>query len=83
MELVRSRTQNFTIIDQEKQKPDRKSNEFFEPHDYRIYCVNIDLRHQYRISVAEAVPPGETSQAARSKEKPRGPPGGETTVFAG
>ena len=28
VELVRSRTQNFTIIDQEKQKPDRKSNEF-------------------------------------------------------
>ena len=24
-----------------------------EPHDYRIYYVNIDLRHQYGISVAE------------------------------
>ena len=24
----------------------------FEPHDYRIYYVNIDLRHQYGISVA-------------------------------
>ena len=55
----------------------------FKTGGSRIYCVNIDLRHQYRISVAEAVPPGETSQAARSKEKPRGGPGGETTVFAG
>ena len=25
-----------------------------EPHDYRIYSVNIDLRHQYGISVAES-----------------------------
>ena len=25
-----------------------------EPHGYRIYCVNINLRHQYGISVAES-----------------------------
>ena len=25
-----------------------------EPHDYRIHYVNIDLRHQYGISVAES-----------------------------
>ena len=25
-----------------------------KPHDYRIYYVNIDLRHQYGISVAES-----------------------------
>ena len=25
-----------------------------EPHDYRIYFLNIDLRHQYWISVAES-----------------------------
>ena len=25
-----------------------------EPHDYRIYFVNIDLRHQHGISVAES-----------------------------
>jgi len=24
-----------------------------EPHDYKIYYVNLDLRHQYGISVAE------------------------------
>ena len=27
---------------------------YLEPHDYRIYYVNIDLRHQYGISVAES-----------------------------
>ena len=26
---------------------------YLEPHDYRIYYVNIDLRHQYGISVTE------------------------------
>ena len=30
------------------------TNLYLEPHDYRIYYVNIDLRHQYRISVAES-----------------------------
>ena len=28
-----------------------------ELHDYRIFYVNIDLRHQYGISVAEAQTP--------------------------
>ena len=27
---------------------------YLEPHDYRIYYVNIDLRHQYGISAAES-----------------------------
>ena len=40
--------QNFAKIDQEKRKILH-----LEPHDYRIYYVNIDLRHQYGISVAE------------------------------
>ena len=32
-----------------------KLNKFaFKTHDYRIYYVNIDLRHQYGISVAES-----------------------------
>ena len=26
---------------------------YLEPHDYRIFYVNIDLRHQYGISAAE------------------------------
>ena len=29
------------------------TNLYLEPHDYQIYYVNIDLRHQYRISVTE------------------------------
>ena len=51
VELVRWRTQNFTIIDQEKHE---LTNFLLEPQDYRVYYVNIDLRHQYGISVAEA-----------------------------
>ena len=27
---------------------------YLEPHDYQIYYVNIDLRHQYGISAAES-----------------------------
>ena len=46
-----SRTQSFTILDQEKQN---QTNVLLEPHDYWIYYVNIDLRHQYGISVVEA-----------------------------
>ena len=30
------------------------TNLYLEPHDYWIYYVNIDLHHQYRISVAES-----------------------------
>ena len=31
-----------------------RTNLHLESHDYRIYYVNIDLRHQYGISVAES-----------------------------
>ena len=30
------------------------TNFLLEPQDYRVYYVNIDLRHQYGISVSEA-----------------------------
>ena len=43
-----------------------------EVHDYRIYYVNIDLRHHYGVSLAEA----QTSL-------PSGKERGETAVFAG
>ena len=46
-----------------------------EPHDYRIYYVNIDLRHQYGISVAES----QTFLRAKSLS---GEERGETDVFA-
>ena len=32
----------------------RSGETYLEAHDYRIYYVNIDLRHQYGISVAES-----------------------------
>ena len=52
LELVHSKTQNFTIIDQEKHKI-KKIYIILETHDYQTYYVNIDLCHQYGISVAE------------------------------
>ena len=44
---------------------------YLEPHDYQIYYVNIDLRHEYGISAPQVadVPPRETSPVAESKEK--------------
>ena len=56
LELVRRRTQNFTIIDW----GNIKQNKFI----IFIYYGNIDLRHQYGISVAK----GQTSTVARSEE---------------
>ena len=40
-------------------------------HTYRIYYVNVNLRHQYGISVAESQTflPCETSPATSSEEK--------------
>ena len=52
MELIRRRTDRFTKIDQDKRKTEQIC--IWNPHDYRIYYVNIDLRHQYGISVAES-----------------------------
>ena len=57
MELVCRRTQTFTIIDQKKHN--------IYNNDYRIYYVNIDLRHLYGADI----PPGKMYMAARSKEK--------------
>ena len=47
------------------------TNLHLDPHDYRIYYVNIDLRHQYGISADwdAVVPPRETSPAGRSEKK--------------
>ena len=49
-----------------------------EPHNYRIYYVNIDLRHQYGIFAAE------TQRFLRTKRPhASGEERGETAVFAG
>ena len=50
--LVPRKIQNVTIIVQDKQKKGTNLHE--EPRDYRINYVNIDLRHQYGIPVADA-----------------------------
>ena len=49
---------------------------YLEPHDYRIYYVNIDLRHQYGISAAE-------SQMFLLAKRPGSEERGEMDVFAG
>ena len=40
-----------------------------EPHDYWIYHVNIDLRHQYGISVANVPPREEEGEEEEEEEK--------------
>ena len=49
-----------------------------EPHNYRIYYANIDLRHQYGIFAAE-------TQTFLRANRPHasGEERGETAVFAG
>ena len=50
--FVCSRTQNFTIMDQDKHKI--KQMYIWNPLTTGFYYVNIDLHHQYGISVTEA-----------------------------
>ena len=57
LELVHSRTQNFTKIDQEKHK--NKQYIHLEPHDYCIYDVDIDLRQTFFQNVCTGEEQGE------------------------
>ena len=45
---------NTTLYQNRPEDTQNWTNLYLEPHDYRIYYVNIDLRHQYGISVAES-----------------------------
>ena len=45
---------NTTLYQNRPEDTQNWTNLCLEPHDYRIYYVNIDLRHQYGISVAES-----------------------------
>ena len=45
------------------------TNLYLEPHDYRIHYVNIDLRHQYGISVAESQTFLRTKRPQRRRRK--------------
>ena len=45
---------NTTLYQNRPEDTQNWTNLYLEPHDYRIYYVNIDLRHQYGISAAES-----------------------------
>ena len=45
---------NTTLHQDRPEDTQNWTNLYLEPHDYRIHYVNIDLRHQYGISVAES-----------------------------
>ena len=67
---VRKWTQYLTKIDQDETL--NQTNVHSEPHDYRIYYVNTDLRHEHQISVAES----QTFLIARRSQR------GGVAVFA-
>ena len=43
-----------TLYQNRPEDTENWTNLCLEPHDYQIYFVNIDLRHQYGISAAES-----------------------------
>ena len=45
---------NTTLYQNRPEDTKNWTNLYLETHDYRIYYVNNDLRHQYGISVAES-----------------------------
>ena len=45
---------NTALYQNRPEDTQNQTNLYLEPHDYRIYYVNTDLRHQYGISVAES-----------------------------
>ena len=45
---------NTTLHQNRQEDTQNWTNLYLEPHDYRIHYVNIDLRHQYGIYVAES-----------------------------
>ena len=65
-----------TIYQNQPEDTKHWTNLYFEPHDYHIYYVNIDLCHQYEISAAE-------SQMFLCVKRPQSDEWGETDVFAG
>ena len=73
LELVRRRTQNFTIIDQEKQN---RTTIHLEPRNYQFNYVNID----FTISVEFLLLRGRRPSW---RNFPSGEERGETAVFSG
>ena len=64
-----------TALYQNRSEDTQKSTNLCLEPDYRIYYVNIDLCHQYGISVAES------QTFLRAKSVPSGEELGETHVF--
>ena len=55
LSLAGARWQMNTTLHQNRQEVTQNwTNLYLEPHDYRIHYVNINVRHQYGISVAES-----------------------------
>ena len=70
---------NTTLYQNGPEDTQNWTNLYLEPHDYRIYYVNTDLRHQYGISVAESQRFLLAKRPQRGSDEERG----ETDVFAG
>ena len=66
---------NTTLHQNRPEDTQNWTNLYLEPHDYRIHYVNIDLHHQYGISVAE-------SQMFVHVKRPSIEERGEMDVFA-
>ena len=55
LSLAGARWQMNTTLYQNRQEVTQNwTNLYLEPHDYRIHYVNINVRHQYGISVSES-----------------------------
>ena len=67
---------NTTLCQNRPQHSKNGTNLYVEPHDYRVYYVNIDLHHQHGISVAE-------SQMFLHAKRPSIEERGEMDVFVG
>ena len=72
LSLAEARWQmNITLYQNRPEDTQYWTNLYLKPHDYRIYRVNIDLRHQYGIYVAESQTflLAKRPPAAKSEEK--------------
>ena len=58
---------NTTLYQNRPEDTQNWTNLYLEPRDYWIYYVNIGLRHQYGISVAESMKSGEKRMFSQAK----------------
>ena len=62
---------NTTLHQNRPEDTQNWTNLYLEPHEYQIYYVNIDLHHQYGISVTQSQTflLAKRSPAVKSEEK--------------